>query len=80
MTTTLLVQRVCVYDTGMRVVEANLTARIQEWALHHNTTVEVTVPKWNEDWTTVEFESESHASLFALSFQTTLSIRAGVSV
>lgn len=74
MTSQLEVQRVHVYDTGMRVVEANLGGRITEWARQRGCLCSV-APAADADWILVEFENTAHSSLFLLTFPTQLSMR-----
>lgn len=74
MAAALEVERVHVYASGMRVVEANLVARVEEWARQHRCLC-LAEPAASADWIRVEFQRESDSSLFALTFDTQLSIR-----
>lgn len=70
----LRVQRVRVNSVGMRTVEANLHYRVELWAQCHNTDVVSYDDVYDNKWIVVEFKDPKMSSLFALSFDTTLSI------
>lgn len=70
----LRVRRVKVYDTGMRVVEAGLHHRVELWAQCYNTTIKSYDDYNDADWIIVEFAEPKIASLFTLSFDSSLGL------
>lgn len=70
----LRVRRVKIYDTGMRVVEAALHHRVELWAQCYNTSVNSYDDYTDTDWIIVEFPEPKIASLFAMSFDSTLGL------
>lgn len=73
--TRLCVERVRTYDTGMRVAEARLHGRITLWAQCYNTWANSFSDPENDRWIIVEFVDDKMATLFALTFDTTLTIK-----
>lgn len=68
----LRVRRVKIHDTGMRVVEAGLHHRVELWAQCYNTRVNSYDDYTDTDWIIVEFPEAKIASLFAMSFDSSL--------
>lgn len=70
----LRVRRVKIYDSGMRVVEAALHHRVTVWAQCYNTNAQSYTDPHDDDWIIVEFADPKMASVFALSFDSSLGI------
>lgn len=69
---TLRVRRVKIYDSGMRVVEAALHHRVTVWAQCYNCMTNSYDDPNNGDWIIVEFPDPKMASMFALTFDSSL--------
>lgn len=70
----LRVRRVKIHNTGTRIVEASLHGRVELWAQCYNCVTNSYDDPNNGDWIIVEFADPKMASVFALSFDSSLGI------